>query len=184
MKVIVGLGNPGKEYAQTRHNIGFMVIDNLLNNLGGGQYKEKFKAQVAETKIGREKVLLVKPQTYMNASGESVVDIVRFYKIALEDLLVVYDDMDLDLGRLRIRLKGSAGGHNGMKSIIYQLQSDDFPRLRVGIGKAPSQAINYVLGRFREEEKNLVSEAVDKAIKAIETVVDYDVEKAMNLFNG
>lgn len=184
MKIVVGLGNPGKEYAQTRHNIGFMVIDQLLIYLGGGQYKEKFKAQVAETKIGREKVLLVKPQTYMNASGESVVDIVRFYKTPLEELLIVYDDMDLDLGRLRIRIKGSAGGHNGMKSIIYQLQSDDFPRLRVGIGKAPAQAINYVLGKFREEEQSLLHEAVDKAIKAIETIVKFDVDKAMNLFNG
>lgn len=183
MKIIIGLGNPGKEYANTRHNIGFMVIDQLANRQNVNQFKEKFKALIGEYKYGAEKVLLVKPMTFMNASGESVVDILRFYKVEPADIIIIYDDMDLETGRLRIRKKGSAGGHNGMKSIIYQLQTDNFARLRMGIGKPPHNAINFVLGNFGSEEKETLQEMIDKAADAVEMFLDQGTEAAMNKYN-
>ena len=183
MKLIIGLGNPGKEYAYTRHNIGFMVVDMIAESFNISSFKEKFNAYIGEGKIGSEKILLVKPQTYMNASGESVVNIVRFYKVDLNDIVVIYDDLDLELGRLRIRNKGSAGGHNGMKSIIYQLQSDEFSRLRVGIGKPPHDAINHVLGKFKPEEQMAVTETVKKSVAAVELLLSEGIEKAMNKYN-
>ena len=134
MKIIAGLGNPGREYESTKHNVGFMTLDLLADKLGISISKEKFKALIGEGRIGTEKIILVKPQTYMNLSGESIREVVGFYKIDIEDLIVIYDDIDIPAGTLRIRSKGSAGTHNGMRSVVYQLQEDGFPRIRVGIG--------------------------------------------------
>lgn len=183
MKIVIGLGNPGSDYAKNRHNVGFMVIDHLAGRLCIEQFKDKFKALIAEVRLGSEKVILVKPMTFMNASGEAVLEIVRFYKEDLSDVLVIYDDMDIELGRLRVRQKGSAGGHNGMKSIIYQLQNDKFPRLRVGIGKPPYDVINYVLGNFTAEEFKVVEEVVEKSADAVEEFINKGIIHTMNIYN-
>lgn len=186
MKLIVGLGNPGKEYASTRHNIGFMVIDQLSQELNIKVDKIKFKSVIGEGFINTEKVVLAKPQTFMNLSGQAVLDMVQWYKLSPEDILVIYDDLDIPGGKLRLRMKGSAGGHNGMKSIIYLVQSEDIPRLRVGIGRPQNQKMqtaDYVLGRFSNEETVTMAEAVEKASKAVITIIDNGVEKAMNEVN-
>jgi len=186
MKLIVGLGNPGNKYADTRHNVGFMVIDYLSHVLGIKVETLKFKSIIGEGLVGTEKVILAKPQTYMNLSGEAVFDIFQWYKMDVEDILVVYDDMDLPLGRLRLRMKGSAGGHNGMKSIIYLLGSDAFPRLRIGIGRPTNlrmETVDYVLGKFSKEEYPLVEDAVKKAGEAVDIFLKDGIEKAMNQVN-
>jgi PTH1 family peptidyl-tRNA hydrolase len=186
VKLIVGLGNPGKQYAATRHNIGFMVVDYLAEKLGVKVDKIKFKSVLGEGFAGREKIVLAKPQTYMNLSGEALLDMVQWYKLDPQDILVIYDELDLPVGKLRLRMKGSAGGHNGMKSIIYLLQSDDFPRLRIGIGRPQNEKIetvNHVLGKFDEEEAKIMGDAVVKAAEAVMAVLDKGVEKAMNEVN-
>lgn len=186
MKVIAGLGNPTDQYKGTRHNVGFMAIDRLAqaNHIDINQHK--FKAMVGSGIIGGQKVLLVKPLTYMNLSGESLRAVVDFYKVEPEDLLVIYDDISLEPGMLRIRTKGSAGGHNGMKSIIKHLGCDTFPRVRVGIGgeKHPGQDLaDYVLGHFKEEEKEDISGALDKAARAAEMFARGNLAEAMNQFS-
>ncbi|MDY5498370.1 MAG: aminoacyl-tRNA hydrolase [Anaerobutyricum sp.] len=186
MKVIAGLGNPTDQYKGTRHNVGFMAIDRLAqaNHIDINQHK--FKAMVGSGIIGGQKVLLVKPLTYMNLSGESLRAVVDFYKVEPEDLLVIYDDISLEPGMLRIRTKGSAGGHNGMKSIIKHLGCDTFPRVRVGIGgeKHPGQDLaDYVLGHFKEEEKEDISGALDKAARAAEMFAGGNFAEAMNQFS-
>ncbi|MDO5028409.1 MAG: aminoacyl-tRNA hydrolase [Bacillota bacterium] len=185
MKVIAGLGNPGKDYARTRHNVGFMVIDKLIEKLSASPYKIKFQAFISETTIGGEKVLLVKPQTYMNNSGNSLREILDFYKIPSEDLIVIYDDIDIGFSTIRIRKKGSAGSHNGMKSIIYQIQSDTFPRIRIGVGqKHPQQDLaNFVLSNFSKEEFEEIDLAVDQAAKAAIAIVEDGLDQAMNKYN-
>ena len=186
VKLIVGLGNPGKQYAATRHNIGFMVVDYLAEKLGVKVDKIKFKSVLGEGFAGTEKIVLAKPQTYMNLSGQALLDIVQWYKLDPQDLLVIYDDLDLPVGKLRLRMKGSAGGHNGMKSIIYLIQSDDFPRLRIGIGRPLNEnieTVNHVLGKFDEEDSKIMGEAVAKAAEAVLAVLDKGVEKAMNEVN-
>jgi len=186
LKLIVGLGNPGKQYADTRHNVGFLVIDYLAEKLGIKVDRVKFKSVIGEGFVGYEKVVLAKPQTYMNLSGEAVIDMVQWYKIGPEDLLVVFDDMDLPLGKLRLRMKGGAGGHNGMKSIIYLIQSEEFPRLRIGIGRPENEnveSVDYVLGKFSDEEAKIITEAVKKAADAVLEVLEKGVEKAMNEVN-
>lgn len=185
MLLVVGLGNPGKEYAATRHNVGFMVVDLLAGELGIQVEKNKFKALIGEGFVGTEKVILAKPQTYMNLSGESVLDIVNFYKIPPARVVVIVDDLDLPAGKVRLRMKGGSGGHNGLKSIIYQLQTEEFPRLRVGIGKpAPErQTVGYVLGKFSDEEKELMLEAVRKSVRAVAEIIESGVERAMNRIN-
>ena len=186
VKLIVGLGNPGKQYAATRHNAGFMVIDYLAEKLGVKVDKIKFKSVLGEGFAGTEKIVLAKPQTYMNLSGEALLDMVQWYKLEPQDILVIYDDLDLPVGKLRLRMKGSAGGHNGMKSIIYLIQSDDFPRLRIGIGRPQNEnieTVNHVLGKFAEEEAKIMGEAVAKAAEAVMAVLDKGVEKAMNEVN-
>lgn len=135
MKIIVGLGNPGNEYAKTRHNVGFMLVDALAEHLNINLWKDKFNAQIAEGRIGTEKILLVKPQTYMNNSGEAVGPLMRWYKVTPEDIIVAHDDMDIPAGTIRIRKKGSSGGHNGIKSLIAHLGSENFPRVRLGVGR-------------------------------------------------
>lgn len=185
MYVIVGLGNPEDKYAGTRHNIGFDVINYFAESKNIEMKKRKHKAIIGEGFIGREKVMLVKPQTFMNLSGESVVEIVDYYDVPLENLLVIYDDIDLEGGSLRLRRKGSAGTHNGMRSIIYQLQDDKFPRLRVGIGRPErGDLIDFVIGRFSEEERKYMGQAVKKAAQAVDVFITKGITETMNQFNG
>lgn len=183
MKMIVGLGNPGLQYAKTRHNVGFRVLDKLAKKLDCQVTKEKHKALLGETRMGQEKVILVKPQTFMNLSGEAVLMLAQWYKILPQEIIVVYDDLDLVTGRLRIRGKGSHGGHNGMKSIIALLKTDAFPRLRVGIGSPNFAVADYVLGSFTKEEEAIMDHAEEKAVQALLGIVENGLDKAMNLFN-
>jgi PTH1 family peptidyl-tRNA hydrolase len=183
MRVIVGLGNPGKKYEMTRHNIGFLVVDHLAEKHGIKVDTIKHKALIGSGTINGEKVILVKPQTFMNLSGESVMAIMNYYKVAIEDLMVVYDDVDIDLCRLRLRKKGSSGSHNGMKNIIYLLKDDNFPRLRFGIGRPERDIIEHVLGRFSSESMDELKEAIVRAGEALETYIDDGIEIAMNKFN-
>lgn len=185
MFVIVGLGNPGKQYEHTRHNVGFDVIDILAKEYGASVTKMKHKALIGECRVGSEKVLLVKPQTYMNLSGETLIDIYQYYKVELEDIIVVYDDIDLDVGKIRIRKKGSAGSHNGMKSIIKCLGSGDFPRVRVGVSKPGPGAdlANFVLSRFRKEEQLDIDNGLEKACKSVDSMIRENIDLAMNKYN-
>ena len=185
MKIIAGLGNPGSEYAKTRHNVGFMFVDALAGKLGVTEWKDKFEAKIGETRIGSEKVLLVKPQTYMNESGRSLGPLMNFYKLEPEDLIVVHDDMDIPAGTIRIRKKGSAGGHNGIKSILAHVGDEHFPRVRIGIGRPlPGwTVVNHVLAPFPEEDAKQVAEAIEYLIPAVECIVKEDVDKAMNQYN-
>jgi peptidyl-tRNA hydrolase, PTH1 family len=185
MKVIVGLGNPGPKYAGTRHNVGFDVIDYLAAGPGCAPFREKFEAFVAEMKEGDETVLLVKPLTFMNLSGRSVRAIADFYKVPVESLLVVCDDFNLPLSKLRIRTKGSHGGQNGLRNIQEQLGTDAYTRLRIGVG-APNfgDAVDHVLSKFKPGERTAVEDAVANAAQAALTWVRQGAEAAMNKFNG
>lgn len=185
MKVIVGLGNPGKNYDMTRHNVGFMVIDKIAEAYDIRVDRLKFKALVGEGRIQGEKVLLMKPQTYMNLSGESVQELLSFYKVKKEDLIVIFDDISLKLGSTRIRLKGSAGGHNGIKSLIAHLGSDEFQRIKVGIGEKPDgwDLTDYVLSRFTKDEKNALKKGIDRAQLALELMLKDGPQAAMNQTN-
>jgi PTH1 family peptidyl-tRNA hydrolase len=181
IRLIAGLGNPGAEYVGTRHNIGFMVVDQFAAQFGS-TWERSTKWDALTAKCGD--VLLAKPLSFMNRSGHPLFAIAQFYKIAAEEILVVLDDFALPLGRLRIRLEGGTGGHNGIESIIVQFGSDQIPRLRIGIGAAPEQgATDYVLGRFFEEEKPLVRSTIDRAVEAVKCAIDNGVLSAMNLFN-
>ncbi len=185
MYVVVGLGNPGNKYRGTRHNVGFDTIDCLAQRNNTKVSKIKFKSIYGETQIGNEKVLLVKPQTYMNKSGESVIDICNFFKLPPEKIIVVLDDIDISFGSLRIRAKGSAGSHNGMKSIIYQLQSDTIPRVKIGVGK-PTEGqdlADYVLSGFNKEERVTIDDTIEKAAKAVEKIIADSINTAMNEYN-
>ena len=185
MYIIVGLGNPGKKYEGTRHNVGFELIDRLASDSGISVDKIKFKALIGEGQIEGEKVILVKPQTFMNLSGETVYQIMQFYKLTADNLVVIYDDIDTDFGKLRIRKKGSAGTHNGMRHIIYLLQNDSFPRVRIGIGKPVRGDLkDFVLRRFDKDESAEMELVYEKACKAVKMIVSGDVDNAMNQFNG
>ena len=184
MFLIVGLGNPGSQYEDTRHNIGFKVVDNIAKEYNIEINRQKFKGMCGEGFINGEKVILLKPTTYMNLSGESVREVVDFYKLSNEDILVIYDDISLDVGRLRIREKGSAGGHNGIKSIIAHLGTDVFPRIKVGVGQPNVDLVNYVLGKFTKEEMEVLSESIDASTKAAKEIIGIDVKTAMNIYNG
>ena len=184
MKIIAGLGNPGKEYENTKHNVGFLTIDILAEKYDIKVNKIKFKGLVGEGMIGTEKVILVKPQTYMNLSGQCIREIVAFYKLDMEDLVVIYDDIDLPMGNLRIRKKGSAGTHNGMRSIIYDLQDDGFPRVRVGIGgERKGDLANYVISGFSGDDRKLIEEALVKAADAVTCLVEDGIDRAMVDYN-
>ena len=186
MLIIAGLGNPGREYENTRHNAGFMVLDALADKLGADISERKHKALCGKAVIGGQKVILLKPQTYMNSSGESIRAAADYYKVAPEDILVIYDDISLAPGQLRIRAKGSAGGHNGIKSIISHLGCDTFPRIRVGIGgeKHPGQDLaDYVLGHFSGEEKEKLDEALENVVKAAELIAMDEIDEAMNRYS-
>lgn len=164
MYVIAGLGNPGKKYEKTRHNMGFLVLDEFAASHGISVSRIRHRALTGEGIVAGEKVLLVKPQTYMNLSGESLREVMAYYNVPIEKLIVVYDDMDLDIGSLRIRKKGSAGSHNGMKSVIYQLQTDQFPRIRVGIGTSGNADWkDFVTGKISDGEAKLLSETIRTA---------------------
>lgn len=173
MKIIVGLGNPGKQYELTRHNVGFLCVDQLQARYNlTFKFEASFNAMVATSNIGGEKCVFIKPQTYMNLSGEAVGKIVKYYKGSVDDVLVIYDDMDLPLGSLRLREKGSAGGHNGIKSIIAHLGTQEFKRIRVGIsGHADIDAKDYVLGRFSKDEQSKLVIIKDKVVNAVEDFI-------------
>ena len=185
MKFIIGLGNPTAEYVGTRHNIGFDAITRLADDHRISLTEKKHKALCGKGMIGGEKVILLKPQTYMNLSGESVRDVLDFYKAGPEDILVCYDDISLAPGQLRVREKGSAGGHNGIKNIIAHLGTEQFARVRIGVGEKPAgwDLKDYVLGRFLPEEEPLMREALADAAKACELFVAGELSAAMNLFN-
>jgi len=184
MFLIVGLGNPGKEYDDTRHNIGFKVVDNIAKEYNIEINRQKFKGIYGEGFIEGEKVILLKPTTFMNLSGESVRAVVDFYNLNNDKILVIYDDISLEVGTLRIREKGSAGGHNGIKSIIAHLGSDIFPRIKVGVGQPDINLIKYVLGKFTKEEEVVLSESIQASTKATKEIITGDVKTAMNQFNG
>ena len=185
MKVIVGLGNPGLRYRRTRHNLGFTVVGALAQQRGIGFRRGRFQCTRGEGRIGKERVVLVRPRTYMNLSGRCVAPLVHDLDCSPEDLMVVCDDINLPLGRIRLRRGGSAGGHKGLESVIERLRTEDFPRLRVGVGGPPEgmDAMDYVLSGFAQRERPAVGEAVERAVQALETWVYHGIEEAMNRFN-
>lgn len=185
MKLFIGLGNPGPKYEKTRHNVGFMTIDELGKEWSIDFSEEKkFKGQIGRGVIKGEKVFLLKPTTYMNLSGESVRAVMDFYDIEVEDIIVIYDDLDLPNGKIRARLKGSAGGHNGIKSIIAHVGTQEFKRIRIGIDRHPRiPVVDYVLGKFTEDEKALVNQAIDLSLKACEVTLTDSFNKVMTEFN-
>lgn len=185
MLLIAGLGNPGKEYENTRHNAGFMVMDALADKLGADISEKKHKALCGKAVIGGEKVILLKPQTYMNSSGESIRAAADYYKVDAEDIIIVYDDISLAPGQLRLRAKGSAGGHNGIKSIIAHLGTQEFPRVKVGVGEKPSRMdlADYVLGHFSQGEKKIMEDAVKEAADAVCEIATAGLAQAMNVHN-
>lgn len=185
MKIIVGLGNPTREYAGTRHNVGFSVIYNISDAYNIPVETKKHKALIGKGVIEGEKVVLAMPQTYMNLSGESVRELMDFYKCDLSDLIVIYDDISLDVGKLRIRSKGSAGGHNGIKNIIAHLGTQEFARIKIGVGEKPAKMdlADYVLGHFSKEEQPVIRESADRAREAVATILTEGIASAMNKFN-
>ena len=185
--IICGLGNPGTQYENTRHNAGFMAVDTIAEKLGVTVKKLKFKSLVADVNLGGRRCLLMKPTTFMNNSGEAVEEAMSFYKLPPENLLVLYDDISLDVGRLRIRRKGSDGGHNGIKSIILHLNSDAFPRIKIGVGKKPHPDFNladWVLSAFKKDEGEALESALAKAADGAELIVKGSTDEAMNRFNS
>lgn len=186
MKLLVGLGNPGPEYAKTRHNIGFMAIDKLAEAFSIDVTKSKFQALYGEGNHKGEKIVLLKPMTYMNLSGNALREAMSWYKPDLDDIVILYDDMDTLVGKLRLRSKGSAGGQNGVKSVIQHLGTQEFQRIRMGIGRpAPgSDPIKHVLMNFRPDEQKLIDEAVSKIPDVIDCIIDQGFTMAMNRFNG
>jgi PTH1 family peptidyl-tRNA hydrolase len=185
VRIVVGLGNPGREYSTSRHNLGFIVVSRLAATHSIPFSRQKFKSKIASGVVAGEQVLLVKPQTFMNRSGEAVGPLLRFYKKSLSDLLVVYDDIDIPFGSIRLRIAGGSGGHKGMESIIENLGSDEFPRIRIGIRRAiPVNDLGtYVLKGFSKEEKAELDGVIDRACAAIEAVLSGPFEMAMNRFN-
>ena len=182
--VVVGLGNPGPKYAGTRHNMGFLVVDELARRTGAPASKRRMQAEISETRLDGQRLVLAMPQTYMNDSGRAVREIVRWYKVPLEDLLVVIDDLDLPFGQLRLRARGSAGGHNGLKSILQLLGTQEVPRLRVGIGRGGNHAVAHVLSRFSPEEQAALPEVVARAADAVELWARRGIGEAMNTVNA
>lgn len=184
--MVVGLGNPGKEYEKTRHNIGFCAIDILCEELGADCKKSKFKSLVGEGKIGQDRVLIIKPQTFMNLSGEAVLEAMKFYKLTPDKVIVIFDDITLDVGRLRIRAKGSDGGHRGMRNIIQMAGSDAFPRIKLGVGQKPHPEYDtkdWVLSKFSEQDEKVLKESVKSAAEAVKCIITNDISTAMNRFN-
>ncbi len=185
MELIVGLGNPEADYSKTRHNMGFNVINELAQKYNIEVNKKKFDSLYGEGSIEGKKVILLKPQTYMNLSGDAIIQVVRFYKIPIENIYVIYDDMDINPGQIKIRKKGGAGSHNGMKSVVSNLQTEEFARIRVGIGTPQNkqEAISYVIGAIPEEEIKTLNEGVKQATEAMISILKDGIDKAMNTFN-
>lgn len=183
MKLIIGLGNPGSDYAQTRHNIGFMVIDALAQECGGEVKKSQHKSLVGQVNLGQVKAVLAKPQTYMNLSGQAVAALMNWYKLTPRDIIVITDDMDLPPGRLRIRTGGSGGGQKGLKSIIESLGTQEFARIRVGIGRPAHGAVNHVLGKISATEAEVLVPAIKAAAEAVKVWVSDGITAAMNQYN-
>ena len=183
--ILVGLGNPGREYENTRHNIGFMTIDRLAHKWGVSLQKMRYRSLVGEARFNNEKVILVKPQTYMNNSGVAVASFVRFYKPALEQLLVIFDDLDLPFGSLRFRPSGGSSGQKGMQSIVNRIGNDEFPRLRVGVGRPPGRmdAGDFILRPFNKREQEKLDFVLQAAADAIETFLSDGLEKSMTVYN-
>jgi len=182
MKLIIGLGNPGKEYDNTRHNIGFMIIDNYLGNV---KFQHKFNAAYYETLINNEKVIFIKPETFMNLSGNAVQAFVQFYKVDLSDILVIHDDLDLPVGKYRVKVNSSSGGHNGIKSIIASLNSKNFARLKIGVSNNKKMDTkDYVLGKFSKEELNIYESLSSNFNKIIDDFLEYPISEVMNRHNG
>jgi len=185
MKVVVGLGNPGSKYTGTRHNVGFAVLDSLANSPKAGRFQSRFQAQVCEWIDEPHKVLLVKPETFMNLSGRCVRQVLDFYQVPLADLLVVCDDINLPLGKLRVRARGTHGGHNGLRDIQLHLGTTDYARLRIGVDAPESEdAVGHVLGRFKPSERVVMDEAVQLAAQAVGVWVQQGTEACMNLYNA
>jgi PTH1 family peptidyl-tRNA hydrolase len=185
--IIAGLGNPGREYELSRHNAGFLAIDYIAQKCGANIKKIKFKSLYSDAVLSGKRVLLVKPQTFMNSSGEAVRDAAAFYKVPLEKVIIIYDDVSLSVGKLRIRSKGTDGGHNGIKSIIYLTGKDVFPRIKIGVGQKPSPEYDlaaWVLSKFPKSELELLDAAIIKAYSAVQLLVEGNVEEAMNRFNS
>lgn len=186
MLLIVGLGNPGKRFDLTRHNAGFLVLDRLADKLGVKIGKIKFQSLIGETQIDGEKVVLMKPQTFMNLSGEAVRAAAEYYKIECKDIIVIYDDIDIPFGTIRLRPKGSAGTHNGMRNIVYQLESDVFPRVRIGI-KSDQRGMElheFVLSRFPKDEEKMLEDVLDRGADAALSIVREGIDMAMNRYNA
>jgi len=186
MKIVVGLGNPGKRYDGTRHNVGFVVLDALAQAAGVSRSQQRFDAELAEGFVEAEKVLLLKPQTFMNLSGRSVRQTVDFYQVEVKDLLVVCDDINLPLGKLRFRARGTHGGHNGLRDIQGHLGTTEYARLRIGVG-SPAQegeTVDHVLGRFRPGEKAAIADALSLAVQGVDLWLRQGIDKCMNQFNG
>lgn len=184
--LIAGLGNPGAQYENTRHNAGFLAVDVLAGKLGVKIDRLKYKSLCADAMIGDKRVLLMKPSTFMNNSGEAIREAAAFYKIPPEQIVILYDDINLDVGSLRVRRKGSDGGHNGMKSILYHLGSDQFPRVRIGVGKKPHpeyDLADWVLGRFSASDAQALDEAFAHAAEAARLIVEGEIDQAMNRYN-
>jgi PTH1 family peptidyl-tRNA hydrolase len=185
MKLIAGLGNPGSKYARNRHNVGFMVLDKLARAEHKKFERQRFNAQLLEVNLAGERVLLVKPQTYMNLSGSAVGKLAAFYHLARPNVMVVYDDLDLPLGKIRLRASGSSGGHHGMESVIHHLGGTDIPRLRIGIGRPdPTQDIGHVLGNFRDDEMSVLDNVLQRAEQALRVWTSQGIVAAMNQFNA
>ena len=184
--IIVGLGNPGKQYEGTRHNAGFIAINYIAKELGVKINKIKFKSTVGEARISGKRCLLMKPSTYMNLSGQAVTEAMNFYKIPPQQVVILSDDISLDVGVIRIRRKGSDGGQKGLQNIIYLSGSDEFPRVKIGVGKKPHpdyELKDWVLSRFTDKDKKLISERLPDIKGAVEHIVDGDIDQAMNLYN-
>ena len=184
--LIVGLGNPGLQYEKTRHNAGFMVIDALAEKYGVGFPKRKYDALIGECKIGDNRIMLVKPQTFMNLSGKAVTAICSFYKIPYDKVIVMFDDVSLDMGKIRVRRKGSDGGHNGIKDIIQLSGTSDIPRIKIGVGKKPNAEYDlkdWVLGKFSKEDLDNFQKATESGVKAAEEIVKRGIDSAMNRYN-
>ncbi|MBP3334221.1 MAG: aminoacyl-tRNA hydrolase [Clostridia bacterium] len=185
--IVVGLGNPGKEYTYNRHNAGFMCMDVICDKYRARVDKAKFKALVGECNIAGKHVLLMKPQTFMNNSGEAIREAADFYNVPAENIIVIFDDISIGVGKLRIRRKGSAGGHNGIKSVIEHLSTNEFPRIKLGVGEKPSpeyDLINWVLGNIPESDRKAMSEAYSSAADALEVMLSGDMDRAMNKYNS
>ncbi|NMB09319.1 MAG: aminoacyl-tRNA hydrolase [Tissierellia bacterium] len=186
MYLIVGLGNPGRNYVDTRHNVGFMTIDRIANKHNIEVIKSKHNALIGEGSINGERVILMKPMTFMNESGRAIIDCVRFLKIPIDNIIVICDDIDIPFGTVRVKKKGSAGTHNGLKSIINHTKDQNFPRIKISVGKKPAymDLANFVLSRFSNDEKKVLDLQIDDAVEATELIIKSGVDEAMNKLNG